>query len=338
MASTKRHDRRAEALRGKIHSADIDALLVTSPINIGYLTGFTGSTAYALYIGAKLVLITDTRYAIRAREECPQGEIVIVASGGYMEGLKDVLAARPTLQKVGFESGTVTVAQYEKLKSELPAVQLVATADIVESLRLVKDEGEVALTETAIQLAEEAFLAVKDLLRPGISEAAFALELDYARILEAGDLVTVDWGASIHGYNSDMTRTFALGTEDDVLPEAQRIYQVVHEALRLAIAAIRPGKTGKEIDAVARDYIAVHGYADNFGHSLGHSLGRDVHDGPGFSIRSEKLLLAPGMIQTVEPGIYIENLGGVRIEHDIVVTEDGCLILTNLPTELEFVA
>jgi len=152
------------------------------------------------------------------------------------------------------------------------------------------------------------------------------------RPLVPGDFVTVDWGATVSGYNSDLTRTFAIGTVTD---KQRTIYEIVWEAQRRAIAAIRPGKTGQEIDAVARDYITEYGYGDAFGHSLGHSLGRSVHDGPGFSVRSERLVLAPGMVMTVEPGIYLEGWGGLRLEEDILVTESGCEILTHLPNALE---
>ena len=148
----------------------------------------------------------------------------------------------------------------------------------------------------------------------------------------SGDFVTIDWGATVNGYNSDITRTFALGA---VTEKQREIYAIVLEAQQRAIAAIRPGKTGKEIDAVARDYITAHGYGEAFGHSLGHSLGRSVHDGPGFSVRADKLVLSPGMVMTVEPGIYLEEWGGLRLEEDVLVTETGCEILTHLPNALE---
>ena len=227
---------------------------------------------------------------------------------------------------------------------------------------MVKDAGEVAAIRHAIAVAESAWETVKPLLRPGIRERDFALELDFAmrragaegsafetivasgalgahphhhagdRPLAAGDLVTVDWGASVNGYVSDITRTVGLAP----LPPAQRdLYAVVLEAQRRAIAAIRPGRNGKEIDAVARDFLTERGYGEQFGHSLGHSIGRKVHDGPALSVRSEKVILEPGMVITVEPGVYIENWGGIRIEEDVLVTETGHEVLTHLPNELE---
>jgi len=232
----------------------------------------------------------------------------------------------------------------------------------VETLRLVKDTDEIALIRHAIAVAEAAFLSVKPLLIAGTREQDFALELEFAmrrggaeatafetivasgalgahphhhagtRPLTVGDFVTIDWGASVNGYCSDITRTVAIGA---VTPKQRDIYAIVLEAQQKAIAAIRPGKTGKQIDAVARDFIASKGYGDAFGHSLGHALGRSVHDGPGFSVRTESLILQPGMVLTVEPGIYLEEWGGVRVEEDILVTDTGCEILTHLPNALE---
>ncbi len=232
----------------------------------------------------------------------------------------------------------------------------------METLRLVKDAGEIALIQNAITVAEAAMAQVKPLLRPGTREQDFALELEFAmrkrgasgaafdtivasgtngahphhhagpRPFVSGDFVTIDWGATVSGYNSDLTRTFAI---EAVTEKQHEVYAVVLEAQRRAIAAIQPGKTGKEIDAVARDYISEQGYGEAFGHSLGHSLGRSVHDGPGFSVRSDTLILAPGMVMTVEPGIYLEGWGGLRIEEDVLVTEDGCAVLTHLPNALE---
>ena len=144
--------------------------------------------------------------------------------------------------------------------------------------------------------------------------------------------MTIDWGATVNGYNSDITRTYAI---EAVTGKQRDIYAVVLEAQCRAIAAIAPGRNGKEIDAVARDYITEQGYGEAFGHSLGHSLGRSVHDGPGFSVRSDTLILSPGMVMTVEPGIYLEGWGGLRLEEDVLVTADGCEILTHLPNTLE---
>lgn len=357
---------RVPALRSAIAALDPapDALLVTDIGNAGYLSGFTGSTAQVLVTPDEALFITDARYTLRAQAECASFEVVETpqGSGGYGEALKNVLAARPGLKKLGFEAGHVTVSQWEAFRALVPQISWVSTTDLVETLRLVKDDGEIALIHAAIRVAEEAMEQVKPLLTPGTTEQEFALELEFAmrrlgasgaafdtivasgpsgahphhhagpRALAAGDFVTIDWGASVNGYNSDITRTYALGSVTD---KQREIYEIVREAQRRAIAAIAPGRTGQEIDAAARDYITERGYGPAFGHSLGHSLGRSVHDGPGFSVRADKLVLKPGMVMTVEPGIYLENWGGLRLEEDILVTDTGCEILTHLPSALE---
>jgi len=356
---------RVDGVRAALAGAEVDALLIMEMVNVGYVTGFTGSAGYALITPDAAVLITDARYTLRARAECPHFEVVIASSsGGYMEVLKAQMAAHSSIKTVGFEGARVTVSQHAHLTKNLETVELKSTENIVETLRAVKDAGEIAAIEKAILVAEEAFQSVKGLLRAGITERDFAIELEFAmrrrgadtmafetivasgpqaahphhrpndRIIQPGDWVTVDWGASVDGYCSDMTRNYLIGPTT-ATDEQAKVYDTVLQAQRKAIAAIAPGKNGQEIDAIARDHIAAAGYGDHFGHSLGHALGRVVHDGPGLSTRAEDVILKPGMVLTVEPGIYIENWGGIRIEEDIVVTESGCDVLTHLPNELE---
>jgi len=341
-----------------------DALLLTDTGNLGYVSGFTGSTAQALITPDEALFITDSRYTLRAMAECEGFRIIETpsGSGGYGEALQNVLKERPALRRLGFESGHVTVSQWEAFRKLVPDIAWVGTTDIVETLRLVKDADEIGKIRRAIAVAEAAFESVKPLLQPSTREQDFAIELEFAmrrggaegvafativasgalgahphhhagpRPLATGDFVTIDWGATVNGYNSDITRTYAIGRADE---KQREVYAVVLEAQQRAIAAIRPGKTGKEIDAVARDFITERGYGEAFGHGLGHSLGRSVHDGQGFSPRADTLILQGGMVITVEPGIYLENWGGVRVEEDILVTEDGCEILTHLPNALE---
>ena len=357
---------RIPAVRRALAALDpaADALLLTDPLNIGYVSGFTGSTAQIIATPAEALFITDARYTLRAQAECAGFKIIQTpaGSGGYGDALKGVLAARPSIQRLGFEADTVTVSQLDKLRALCPDTAWVPTSGVIETLRLVKDAGEIALIRNAVTVAEAAMEEVKPLLTPGTREQDFALALEFAmrrrgasgaafetivasglsgahphhsagpKALARGEFVTVDWGAIVGGYTSDLTRTYALGA---VTEKQREVYAVVQEAQRRAIAAIAPGKTGKEIDAVARDYITERGYGDAFGHSLGHSLGRSVHDGAGFSVRAESLVLAPGMVMTVEPGIYLGGWGGLRLEEDVLVTEDGCEVLTSLPSELE---
>ncbi|MGI8969099.1 MAG: M24 family metallopeptidase, partial [Dehalococcoidia bacterium] len=239
-------------------------------------------------------------------------------------------------------------------------IELRPTEEIVETLRRVKDEGEIDLTRAACGIVDCAFEFIVTLVRPGVSERELATELEYfmkkagsekeafdtivasgarsalphgrasEKLLEAGDFITFDFGARVGGYHSDITRTVVLGTASE---RQREIYQVVLDAQQAALAALRPGMTGKEADQVARDLIAAHGYGEQFGHGLGHSLGRHVHDGGGLSQRVEMTLEA-GMVLTVEPGVYLENWGGVRIEDDVVLRDNGAEILTHAPKEL----
>ncbi len=348
------------------HDPPVDALLLTGLTNISYTTGFTGSTAQALVSADEAVFITDPRYLLRARRECPQFDVVEASgSGSYGEALHNALLARPHWKRIGFEAGHVTVAQARKLEAENPApAQWTPTENMVETLRLVKDASEIETIRQAIVIAEAAFVQIKPMLKAGVTEREIALELEFAirrggadgaafetivasgpqgasphhtpngRVLEMGDFVTIDWGANVGGYNSDITRTVAVGR----VTERQRaVYAAVKEAQHLAIAAIAPGKNGKEIDAVARDYLTSQELGKAFGHGLGHGLGRHVHDGGGLSVRSEKFVLQAGMVLTVEPGVYLEDWGGLRLEEDVLVTESGCEVLTHLPSDLEIV-
>lgn len=357
---------RLQALRAALaaHDPPLDALLLTDPTNIGYITGFTGSTAYALVSAGEALFITDPRYTARARRECAGFDVVEASgSGSYGEALHNVLAMHPQWQRVGFEAGHVTVAQARTLQAENPApVQWTPTEGLVETLRLIKDAGEIETIRQAIAIAETAFVQTRPVIKAGATEREIALVLEFAmrqggadgaafpvivasgtqganphhapnsRALETGDLVTIDWGASVHGYHSDITRTLAIGR---VSPRQRDAYDAVREAQRLAIAAIAPGTNGKQIDAVARDYLAAQGLGKAFGHGLGHSLGRHVHDGGGLSVRMESFVLKAGMVLTVEPGAYIEDWGGLRLEEDVLVTESGCETLTHLPNNLE---
>ena len=359
---------RVEGIRGQLREKNLGALLLSNITNIGYVTGFTGSTAFAVITPTEAILVTDPRYTLRVREESPTFTLEITqGSGGYQDALKKIATDRPGIKTLGFEAGSVTVAQFERLKKDLPeTLSWASTEGIVEDLRIVKDAGEVASIETAIVIAQESILEVMGGIHAGRTELDIALDIEFTmrrrgaqrpafdtivasgpngarphhtpsnRVIEAGDLVTIDWGAETGGYCSDITRTFAIGKPTDISDEQKRIYETVLEAQKLAIAAIAPGKSGKDIDDVARDYITSKGYGEAFSHSLGHSLGRVVHDGQGFSSRSDKFILKPGMVMTVEPGVYIEGTGGVRIEEDVLVTETGCRILTSLPREMEF--
>lgn len=351
---------RLSKLRQQMSGVGLDSFLITYIPNIFYLTGFTGSYGALIVTLEDSYLLVDSRYSIQARLECPDvvvkdfsGKSNIVASAGLANDLG--------VCRIGFESGNLTVSSHCRFRKLLDkSARLRSTSGLVEGLRGVKDEHEIALIREAARIADAAFDVVLNEIRPGLTEKDVALLIDSTlrklgadkeafetiaacgpnsacphasptdAVLQVGQLLKMDFGARYRMYNSDITRTICLGKPT---AKQREIYQVVLDAQRMAIEAIAPGKTGKEIDSIARDYIASRGYGDNFGHGLGHALGIEVHDGPGFSQTSE-IVLEPGMVLTVEPGIYIEGWGGVRIEDDVVVTKSGCFVVTHAPLDM----
>jgi Xaa-Pro aminopeptidase len=346
---------RLEAVRALLPTLDggVDAFVVTDILNVGYLSGFTGSSAILLITNADNFFLTDFRYVAQARNQCPGYDILNLSLHAAID---KIFGDRTEPVRIGFESQNVTVAQLEGWRKQTANIAFVSVGDSINNLRLIKDPDEVSLIRHAISIAEDAFALVAPLLEPGTTEVELALELEFAmrragasgasfdiivasgengafphhragqRAFESGDLVTIDWGAKYLGYCSDITRTVIIG---QVISDKQaEIYDVVTQAKQRAIEAIAPGKTGKEIDSLARDYIAGHGYGEYFGHSLGHSLGLDVHDGATLSQRAGDVILTPGIVTTVEPGIYIEGFGGVRLEEDVLVTVTGFEVLT----------
>lgn len=351
---------RIERLRARMDEPFVDAFLITSRPNVRYLSGFTGS-AGSLLIGRDFtVLLTDKRYTLRAQKESPGFE-VMVPDNPDDDILKTQLEVRG-LRKVGFEANHITVKTLEGWREKYNelGVEWVVTSGIVEELRLVKDAEEIACIRQACGIADAAFNHIQLFMQPETVEMDVAMELEFymrrqgarrpafdsivasgensaiphaetsERRFRPGDFVTMDFGAEVDGYCSDITRTVVIGRATE---EQRRIYQTVLEAQLRAIEAIQPGVKGCDVDAVARQVISDAGYGDYFTHSLGHSIGLSVHDGMGFAQKSE-VVLQPGMVFTVEPGIYIEGFGGVRIEDDVLVTEDGVEVLTRAPKHL----
>jgi Xaa-Pro aminopeptidase len=351
---------RLARLRAAMQKAQLPAFLVTDPINVAYLTGFTGSTAALVITPEEALFVTDARYTVQAQRECPGFDI---RETEITQGLMDRVAAEVKAlgrAPLGIEGESITVSRFEKLKTELAGIELRPTDEVVETLRAVKDEGEIDLIRAAGGIVDRAFEFILTQVRPGIPERDLATEIEYFmkkagsekeafdtivasgirsalphgrasdKPLEAGDFVTFDYGARVGGYHSDITRTIVLGAATD---RQREVHQVVLEAQQAGIAALRSGMSGKQVDSVARDRIAARGFGDYFGHGLGHSLGRHVHDGGGLTQRAD-LTLAAGMVMTVEPGIYIENWGGVRIEDDVVVRDGGAEVLTHARREL----
>lgn len=334
-------------LRTEIEAAAIDAVMITRPENRRYVSGFHGSAGTLVVTQAKAYLLTDFRYIEQAKAQAPEFEVVKVVNDPEQDALRDLLVA-DGINSLGFEQDEVTYAAYERLRHRLP-VKLVPQSGIVEKLRLIKHETEIAHMQQAAKIAEAAFAQVLPEIKVGRTELDVALDLEFAmrrlgaegmafpiiaasgprsslphgratqRVLQTGDFLTLDFGAISGGYCSDMTRTVVVGLPSEKQLE---IYNIVLKAQLTSQAAVRPGITGKELDQVARDVIAAAGYGDYFGHGLGHGVGLQVHEGPRAGMTSTDIL-QPGMIVTIEPGIYIPDFGGVRIEDMVLVTENG---------------
>ncbi|TWI55964.1 M24 family metallopeptidase [Halalkalibacter nanhaiisediminis] len=349
---------RIEKLRAQFRERDIDALLITSQYNRQYMTGFFGTAGVALISEKAAIFITDFRYVEQAKEQAKGYEIIQHTGPIFEEVAKQV--EKLGMKKLGFEQSHLTYEAYQLYAKFIESASLVPIAGLVEGIRLKKDEDEINLIQDAANIADAAFDHITTFIRPGITELDVANELEFfmrkqgassssfdtivasglrsalphgvasEKVIEKGELVTLDYGAYYKGYCSDITRTVAVG---EVSEELKAIYQTVLEAQLRGMAGIKPGLTGKQADALTRDYITKKGYGDYFGHSTGHGLGMEVHEGPALSMKSSTVL-EPGMVVTVEPGIYIAGVGGTRIEDDTLITEDGNRTFTHSPKEL----
>jgi len=331
---------------------ELDALYITRPENVRYLTGFPHpEDAQVLIAPEGAFLLTDPRYPEAERESRIPARVL---KGEEREALFQDLRGR-----VGFEAEHLPYAALERLR-ELSPAEWVPTKGVIERLRLKKSPEEMARIRQAQALAERALERALALLRPGVEEREVALEIEFflrkegaegvafppivasgargalphagasEKRLEPGELITLDLGAKVAGYHSDITRTVALGKPS---PEMRRVYEAVQEALEVALQGLKPGRTGKEVDALAREALGRHGLDRYFVHSLGHGVGLAVHEGPGLSPYTEEVL-EPGMVVTVEPGVYLPGVGGVRIEELVLITEDGIELLSRFPREL----
>jgi len=351
---------RLDRLRGALDEAGLDALLVTRLVNVRYLTGFTGSAALLLVRPDSALFVSDGRYREQSAEELAAAGVddavtVEILNQGQKEA---VVAAADGARRLGLEADHVTWAQQQKYAGEwFPDAELVATERLVEDLRLVKDAGEVARIRAACATADAALAAVRHRLVEGPTEEEFALELDTEirrlgaegnsfetivasgpngakpharpgpRRIAEGDLVVLDFGALVDGYCSDMTRTFAIGEVDAV---QQRMLDVVGASQAAGVAAVTAGVDAKVVDDATRAVIDEAGWGDAFLHSTGHGVGLEIHEDPRVAQTSEATL-RPGYVVTVEPGVYLPEHGGVRIEDTVVVTDQGCEVLTGAP-------
>jgi Xaa-Pro aminopeptidase len=352
---------RRQQLARCLSEEGLDALLISSPVNVTYLTGFTGDSSYLILARDRALLVSDNRFTVQIAEECPGlGTYFRPPVQKLPEAIAEVLSKLGP-RSVGFESGALTVAEYETLRGLVPEVNWKGSADRVEKLRMVKDDSELAAIRAAIDVAERAFTVFRSLLRPEDTEKDLcdAMEnyvrraggqatcfptiaavgeraaLPHApptdRRVGSSELLLIDWGVTGRRlYKSDLTRVLATRK---ISPKFAEVYGVVLRARDRAVAAVRPGVQARAIDAEARAAIADAGFGDFFGHGLGHGIGLQVHEGPAVRPGSETIL-QPGMIFTIEPGVYLPGWGGVRIEDDVRVTADGCEVLTNLPRDL----
>ena len=358
---------RRDKLRKLLKEKSLDALLVTEERNVTYLTGFTGDSSF-LVVGQKIgrgtgeLLLTDHRYTEQLESECPGLELAVRGPGVKQSDFTGETLSKLKPPTLGIESDAMSVGMFEKLRENLKATKLALTENLVESLREIKDKGEIDEIRAAVRIAERAFGVIRNTLRPERSEKEVADELEYQIRLFGGtcgafpsiigvgpraalphgrpvqdskigdyDFVLIDWGARGRLYHSDLTRVLTTGK---LSPKLQKVYAVVLAAQRAAIDAIRPGAVMKDVDAKARGVIERAGFGKQFGHSLGHGIGLAVHEQPRLAPDQDRPLAA-GMVVTVEPGIYLPGWGGVRIEDDVLVTKEGCEVLTSVPKELE---
>ncbi|MGY4690252.1 M24 family metallopeptidase [Salibacterium sp. K-3] len=348
---------KVENVREQLHGLEADAVMIDSPANRRYISGFTGTAGAVLITREQAYFITDFRYTAQAESECPAFDVVRQTSSVYEKAGE--LLKKEQASVLVFEKDHVSYAAYEALKRHTSA-ELKPMSGMVENIRLIKNEDELEVLQQAVDIADDAFEHIAAYIKPGIREIDVSNELEFFmrrqgavsssfdiiaasgsrsalphgiasnKKIQKGELLTLDFGAYFQGYCSDITRTVAVGEPPSRLRE---IYQVVYEAQLKAVEEIKPGMTGAEADATARDHIVKHGFGEYFGHGLGHGLGMEVHEGPRLSPKSDKVL-EPGMVVTVEPGVYIPDTGGTRIEDDIVLTENGADILSKSPKEL----
>ncbi len=336
-------------------NSDVDALLITANPEIFYLSGFTSEDAYLLITREERFIITDSRYFIQAKEQAKDFELVDISSLAPTELIKN-----KKIIKIGFLEKSMTFSEYRKLTEKLPEVKFFGISENIEKVRMIKTADEIEKIKVAAKIADEGFSHILKYIKAGERELDIALELEFfmrkkgasglsfeticasgkrsamphgaasSKKIENGDFVTLDFGCIYEGYVSDMTRTVAVG---EVSKKQEEIYEIVLKAQLAALSEIKAGVKANEIDKIARDIIGRNGYGKNFGHGLGHSLGLYVHEQPSLSPKSEAILSA-GMLMTVEPGIYVEDFGGVRIEDLVLIKDGGIENLTSSPKEL----
>ena len=345
-------------LQGFLQEESYGGAILISPINLHYFAGFTGTTGVALITPNKAYMITDSRYTEQAKEQC-EGYEVVEYTGDVYETIRDLLKRSSIgLTTCCFEGTYMSVDVFQQVCDTLNETEFLSFD--FASLRIVKREDELKFLRQAFNIADESFAAMLPQLKVGMTEneARIILETEMLRrgskepsfativasgyrssmphgvasdkVMERGDFVTFDFGAMYKGYHSDMTRTIVLGKASD---EQKELYSIVLEAQQRGVASIKEGVTALEIDSICRDYIKEQGYGSNFRHGTGHGVGLDIHELPVVSPKSKDILRS-NMVVTVEPGIYLPGHMGLRIEDTVIVTKEGCEVLTKTPKDL----
>ncbi len=354
-----RFSARRDALRKELKKHKLPGIIVQKEQNVAYLTGFTGEDSVILLLADREILVTDSRFATQLEDECPGLPLYVRKTSKVHETMDKALAdilTKTKLPVIGIESDTMTVGLRERISENAKILQFASTRGLVEALRAIKDKLEIAEIERAVGYAEQAFQRVRKFLHPDLTEVQVAHQLETAirefggkgnsfePIVAAGPraalphgrasqgkigaagLLLIDWGAVAERYVSDLTRVLVTGK---ISTKVERIYQVVFKAQAAGIAKIRPGAVCGDVDAAARQVIEDAGFGKFFGHGLGHGIGMEVHEQPRFSVGAKQVLRA-GMVVTVEPGIYLPGIGGVRLEDDVLVTKTGHRVLSTL--------
>lgn len=341
---------RLTKLRAFLETEKLDGIIVSKPENRTYFSGFTGSAGILLITMREAKLLTDFRYIEQAAKEAALYDIVQYGAAGMYAEINKLAG---DLHKIAFESDFTTYAVYGSMSKILSGIELVPIE--LDALRSVKDEREISCIKKAVEIADAAFAHILSFIKPGISEEAVALELEYKmkslgaekiafdtivasgirgalphgkaseKIIAAGELVTMDFGAVYKGYHSDITRTVSVGKANS---KQRTIYDIVLNAQLAGVKAVCAGRVGEEVDAVSRKLITDAGYGEYFGHGLGHAVGLNIHEEPRLSPSNTKIKLKRNMVVTVEPGIYLPDWGGIRIEDTVVVCTAGCEVLT----------
>ena len=350
---------RLEKLIKKIQPLGVEAFLFTNRNNIFYFSGYSGE-GMLLVKGERRIIVTDFRYVVQAGKEAPGCEVAEIGAKSYAQVLSELLS---DVKKAAFEEDELTVAEFASIKAECTSTDFVPTKRVGLDIRMIKEDGEIELLQNAMDATQDALYKAYETAAFGMKEETLCAELEYylrkkygatpafdfivasgengamphavtgATKFHAGDMITLDFGAKISRYNSDMTRTFSMGKPGKKMSD---IYKIVQEAQTAAQAALAPGKICRDIDKIARDIIQSYGYGQYFGHGTGHGVGLNIHEEPRLNMKSETVL-REGMVVTVEPGIYIPGLGGVRIENTCYITKDGYKSFFDASTDLNII-